>query len=86
MAENRNDYYFWNNELFFVFSTQTYYFEADGNMDKTVNEFRFYFDNKTMIRYLDSEKKSVSKDSPEFKTEEVRLLNNVEQFIKDYLK
>jgi hypothetical protein len=86
MAENTYHYYYWDNELFFVFNKYTYYAYIDGEDKAIINENRYYFDKNKMIRWIDSEKKQVSKSSDDFKQKEKENIAKAKKFINDYGK
>ena len=86
MAESSNHYYYWNNQLFFIYSTNTYHAYNDGNIETTTNENRYYFDKNKLIRWLDSEKKQREKNSDEYKEKEKEWLEQATKFSSKYGK
>lgn len=92
------DYYFWDNEIFFIF-VQDYYFNSpvyvtedipeegvetydEKKTEESVN--RYYFTKNKLIRWIKPDKKKVDIKSPAFKEKQEELLKDV-QFIKDKL-
>jgi len=86
MAESSFQYYFWNQQLFFVFTTFTYHSYNDGNEQTVTNENRFYFNDNKLIRWLDSGKKQKDKNSADFKNEENNWIENAKKLLDKYKK
>jgi hypothetical protein len=66
----KEDYYYDNGDLFFMFSVDqryTSHIMDENNKIASTTENRYYFDKLKMIRWLDKDKKTVSKTSNEFK-------------------
>jgi hypothetical protein len=66
----KEDYYYDNGDLFFMFSVNqryTSHIMDENNKIASTTENRYYFDKLKMIRWLDKDKKQVSKASTEFK-------------------
>jgi len=51
------DYYFWDNQLFFVLRVESRYTAPLSGKVKSTAEDRFYFDDGKLIRWIDSSKK-----------------------------
>ena len=59
-GQAREEYYFWDDQLFFVLRVESRYDKPlSGNVVRKSEE-RFYFTDDTLIRWLDPEKKEVS--------------------------
>ncbi len=86
MAESSNQYYFWNNQLFFVFTTSTYHAYIEGTEETTTNENRYYFSNNKLIRWLDCEKKQRDKNDKEFIEKEKAWIYQAEEYQIKYKK
>jgi len=80
MSETSNHYYFWNKQLFFIFSTNTYYKSNDGYTESIVAENRYYFSNNKQIRWLFGNSKK-DKNSNDFKNREKAWLKEAAKFL-----
>ncbi len=72
------EYYFWNSELYFVYTVQELYDRPvymEGSKVSEKIENRYYFNNGKMIRWLDRNKQKVNKYADEFREAENHLLN-----------
>lgn len=58
MGQSRQEYYFWDERLFFVFRVQSRYDKPFGKVVSKKEE-RFYFADDALIRWLDPQKKEV---------------------------
>lgn len=54
------EYYFWNDRLFFVLRVVSRYDKPLSGVIKSKSEERFYFANDALIRWLDPQKKEAS--------------------------
>lgn len=54
------EYYFWNERLFFVLRVDSHYDKPLSGVTKSKSEERFYFADDVLIRWLDPAKKEVS--------------------------
>ena len=79
MGRLRDEYYFFDNSLVFVYSETHQYDKPFGETQKII-ENRYYFHDGIMLRWLDLEKKEVPADSAEFKENEDRILREAEFF------
>ena len=77
MGKLIKEYYFWDNDLFFVF-TQEYSYDMpvymDGSKVDKIDENRYYVHNDKLIRWLDPNKEKVSKSK--FIQKETEILQN----------
>lgn len=55
----REEYYFWDDQLFFVLRTESRYTEPLSGVAKSKTEERFYFDGDRLIQSLGADKKPV---------------------------
>lgn len=62
-GQAREDYYFWDERLFFVLRVESRYDKPLSGKVKSKSEERFYFANDALIRWLDPRKKEVSAGS-----------------------
>ena len=53
------EYYFWENQLIFVFRVTSHYTKPMSGVVKTKTEERFYFADGKMIQWLDPQRKDV---------------------------
>ncbi len=79
MTENYNQYYYWNNQLFFIFTNYTYYMPDESG--SIVTENRYYFNKNKLIRWLDSEKIAKEKNTDDFKDNEKLWLEKAVKFL-----
>lgn len=76
------EYYYWNGELIFVLRKElTYDKPLSGKVVRT-KEDRFYFDHRTLIKWIDQEGKQISSADPEFSKQQQEYLDSSEQFLK----
>lgn len=80
MGKSIEEYYFWNNNLFFIF-VQDYHYNMpsyldDSKVDK-IDENRYYFHNDKLIKWLDPDKKEIS--NSKFKQKETEILKEAEK-------
>lgn len=77
MGKLIKEYYFWDNDLFFVF-TQEYSYDMpmymDGSKVDKIDENRYYIHNDKLIRWLDPNKEKVVKSK--FIQKETEVLQN----------
>ena len=77
MGKLIEEYYFWNNNLFFVF-TQDYLYNMpkimDGSKVEKIYENRYYFQDDKLIRWLDPNKEKVAKSK--IAKKETEILQN----------
>ena len=77
MGKLIKEYYFWDNDLFFVF-TQEYSYDMpmymDGSKVDKIDENRYYVHNDKLIRWLDPNKEKVGKSK--FIQKETEILQN----------
>ena len=59
-GQAREEYYFWDERLFFVLRVESRYDKPLSGKVKTKTEERFYFADDALIRWLDPRKKEVS--------------------------
>jgi len=69
----KEDYYFWNSLLYFVFTVREIYDYPNSNVIET-EENRYYFNNGKMIRWLDKNKNKVNIYADEFSQTEENIL------------
>lgn len=72
------EYYFWDNELFFVytqFDVDYPHDELSNYQSETPGQNRYYFHNDNLIRWLDPEKEEVV--ASKFSSKEVKILSEV---------
>lgn len=80
MGKAVNDYYIWNDEVFFVYRADYQYnspiiaveeegIEAFDENKTTVSENRYYFDNGKLIQWIDEDKKVRLADDADFEEE-----------------
>lgn len=86
MSESSNHYYFWNEQLIFVYTTNTYHAYIEGKEETTINENRYYFSSNKLIRWLDSEKKQKDKNSDDFKQNETTWINQAQKYLLEFKK
>ena len=86
MGKLIEEYYFWDNDLFFVF-TQEYSYNMPINMDGSkvdkIYENRYYFHNDKLIRWLDPDKEKVA--NSKFNQKETGILQGAKK-LKEKLK
>lgn len=85
MGGLKEDYYFSNGKLFFVYSlTQNYSAPVyvEGSTVSSSTEQRYYLDNEKLIRWLNNEKKKVDKNLNTFKESEEMVLNDSKKLQK----
>ncbi|WP_271769914.1 hypothetical protein [Aquimarina algiphila] len=86
MGKLIEEYYLWNDQLFFVF-TQAYSYNMPMYMEDSkvikINENRYYFYNDKLIRWLDSQKEKVIKSN--FAKKEIEILQKTKK-LKEKLK
>jgi hypothetical protein len=56
MGKAKEEYYFWNSELIFVFRTEWHYTKPMSGVTKSKTEQRFYFADGKLIRWLNPDK------------------------------
>ena len=56
----REEYYFWEGQLFFVLRSESRYTQPLSGVVKTESEERFYFDEGKLIRWLGPDKKPIA--------------------------
>jgi hypothetical protein len=92
------DYYFWDNEIFFIFVEDYNYnspvyvaedlpkegIEAYDKKKTEGTQNRYYFTKNKLIRWIGPDKKNIDNKSPAFLKKQEELLKDV-QFIKDKL-
>ncbi len=86
MGKSSQEYYFWDNELFFAFIQEYLYNKPmymEGSKVEKIDENRYYFYHDKLIRWLDPKKEKVNESK--FIIEETRLLQNVKE-LKEKLK
>lgn len=79
------EFYFWNGDIFFTF-TQDYFYDKpmyleDSTVEK-INENRYYFNNKKLIQWIDSNKIKVKASL--FSDKEIEINEKVTK-LKQYL-
>ena len=79
MGKLIEEYYFWNNNLFFVF-TQDYLYNMpkimDGSKVEKIDENRYYFSEGKLIRWLDPNKEKAAKSKMTEKEKEILQKTN----------
>ena len=78
-GQAREEYYFWENRLFFVFRVESRYDKPLSGKVVSKSEERFYFVDDALIRWLDPRKKEVSAGS-EFEQRERDLLAQAKKY------
>lgn len=58
-GQAREEYYFWDGQLFFVLRTESRYTKPLSGVVKNKTEERFYFDEGTLIQWLGPDRKPV---------------------------
>jgi len=80
MGKLIEEYYFWDNELFFVF-TQDYSYNMpmymDGSKVDKIDENRYYIHKNKLIRWLNPNKEKVAKSK--FTKKETEILQNTKK-------
>jgi hypothetical protein len=74
----KEDFYYWNDELYFVYTVREGYDRASyltGSQVVETVENRYYFNNGKMIRWLDKTKQKVDNRSDAFRNAETEVLN-----------
>ncbi len=64
MGKLIEEYYLWDDQLFFVFTHEHYYdkpMHMEGSKVSKINENRYYFYKDKLVRWLDPQKKKVAK-------------------------
>lgn len=86
MGKLIEEYYFWDNELFFVF-TQDYSYNMpmymDGSKVDKIDENRYYIHKNKLIRWLNPNKEKVAKSK--FTKKETEILQNTKK-LEDKVK
>lgn len=79
MGRFTNDYYFWDNVLFFVFSVDGYYSPDNPMSGDIVEKYenRYYFNKTKIIKWLDKDKKEVA--SSKFAEKEDEISKTISQ-------
>lgn len=79
------EYYFWNSELYFVYTVQEIYdvpiYVGNSKVSEKI-ENRYYFSNGEMIRWLDKDKQAVSRYADGYQGVEQSLLNESVRLIE----
>ncbi len=80
MGKTQNSFFYRNQKIFFILRIVTQYstpfmqpVEAATKPQQTVTEYRYYFDSNKLIRWKTGQK-THSPTSPEFRTEEQKIL------------
>ncbi len=85
MGKQVEAYYFWEDELFFVF-TQTYQYNMpihmEGSKVEAIEEQRYYFNKRKIVRWLNANKEKVSRS--QFSQKEVDILQKIERIKKAF--
>lgn len=79
MGQAREEYYFWEDRLFFVLRAESRYDKPLSGKVISKSEERFYFADNALIRWLDPRKKPVSV-GPEFQQRERDLLTEAKKY------
>ena len=69
MGKLKEDYYYNEGKLFFVFAVRSIYSApvyTEEKIDITTEENRYYFNNDKMIRWIDSQSVKILKTSDDF--------------------
>jgi hypothetical protein len=86
MGKLIEEYYFWDNDLFFVFTQDFSYnmpmYMDDSKVDK-IDENRYYFHNDKLVRWLDTYKENVT--NSKFNQKETEILQDTKN-LKEKLK
>ena len=86
MGKLIEEYYFWDNELFFVF-TKDYSYDMPMYMDDSkvaqIDENRYYIHHEKLIRWLDPNKEKVAKSK--FIQKETEIWQNTKK-LKEKVK
>jgi hypothetical protein len=72
------EYYFWDEQVFFVFRREDTYDEPFGKVVQT-KENRFYFVDNRMIRWLDLDRRLVLSTDPSFTERQNALLQQIQE-------
>lgn len=73
MGKVLEEYYFFDSDLLFSLRIRSNYDQPHGNVVSKVVE-RFYFHQGKLIRYLDNDKKEVSRDDKRYAMEQERVM------------
>lgn len=77
----KEEYYFWNNKIFFVY-TQLFSYNVSITMKECkvdhIDQNRYYFYNDKLVRWLDPKKEKV--DNSKFNQKEIEILNDIEEY------
>ena len=72
------EYYFWDEQVFFVFRSEDTYDEPFGKVVQTT-ENRFYFVDNRMIRWLNQDRRHVPSAEPSFTERQNALLKQTQE-------
>jgi hypothetical protein len=75
------EYYFWNNRLFFVIRRESRYDKPFGIVQSTT-ENRYYFTGGKLIRWVDERKNSISTASPKAQQREREMLRSTRELLE----
>jgi hypothetical protein len=74
------EYYFWNNRLFFLLRTESQYDKPFGHV-VTTKQSRFYFDGGRLIRWVDARNKDVPLTRPDAQQRASRILEDARKLL-----
>ena len=80
LGRGTEEYYYWDEQLFFVFRIESEYDQPFGKVVGT-KEQRFYFADDQLIRWLDEQKQPVAPGEPTYQEAERDLLDRSQQLI-----
>ena len=80
MGRALEEYYYWDNELQFVYRKEDTYSEAMSGKVSSSVETRFYFEDDKLIRWLDRKGKPMRPGSEQFAEQEKKYLRNSQLF------
>ncbi len=75
------EYYFWNNELMFVFRRESKYDRPLSGKVIATEENRFYFSAGRLIRWIDGKGKQVSASDSAYAGKQSEYLNFAKEFV-----
>lgn len=81
MGRTDEEYYFWNDQLIFVFRRESHYDRPLSGKVISIKENRFYFDNLHMIRWIDETGKQVPTSNSDYIGKQNDYLENSREFV-----
>jgi hypothetical protein len=85
-APETDEFYVSNGSVFFMFAQKKIYPAIDAKAPSMVEENRYYFSGKKLIRWLDTDKKKIANTHPEYKNKEKEILEAYSNYVLMRLK